>query len=321
MLQPPPLTKVPRYPVTAGVAIASILVTGLWWANKDVGPFFMTGEVWSKLQLWRAVTSVLPHVNFFHLAFNIYWLWVFGTLLEEVYGHLRFAGIVLLLAVGSSLGEFMLLDGGVGLSGVGYGLFGMLWALQRYDSRFSDAIDNRTIELFVIWFFVCIALTAAKVMMVANVAHGVGAILGGLLGVIACHTGKLRLQGIVVLVALMVALVLGSTVFWPQVNLTSDPRDEMARAGVDALFAKDYAQGRRFLEQCVRMKGAPASAWYNLGVACERLQDYDQALVAFEHAADMPDATPNMISAAASTRQNVAARKFLETNNVGTGVH
>jgi len=44
----------------------------------------------------------------------------------------------------------------------------------------------------------------------------------------------------------------------------------------------------------VQMRHAPARVWYNLGVACQRLHHYDDAVRAFTHAAAMPDATLDM---------------------------
>ena len=37
-------------------------------------PLFMAGEVSTRWELWRALTSTLPHVNVFHLVFDLYWL-------------------------------------------------------------------------------------------------------------------------------------------------------------------------------------------------------------------------------------------------------
>src|SRR6266496_3874186 len=103
MLQPPSLKSLPRYPVTASIGAAALAVTALWWSGREIDAFFVTGEVSAKWQLWRALTSTLPHVNLFHLAFNLYWLWALGTILERTYGHLRYLAIIFLLAFGSSL--------------------------------------------------------------------------------------------------------------------------------------------------------------------------------------------------------------------------
>ena len=168
MLAPPSLKSIPRYPVTAGVAAMAIAVTAMWGFDQSIDWAVMNHRVFAKWELWRTLTSTLPHVGILHLAFNLYWLWTFGTLVEKVYGHLKCAGIYLLLAFGASLAEFSLFIGGVGLSGVGYGLWGMLWVLEKRDPRFAQAVDYQTSRLFVIWFFMCIALTVTNLMPVAK---------------------------------------------------------------------------------------------------------------------------------------------------------
>src|SRR5262249_37450549 len=110
MLKPPPLRSVVRYPVTAGIAAAAIIVTVLWWTGTDVMEWAGTDlRVWYRFEIWRHLTSTLPHANIFHLAFNLYWWWTFGTFLERTYGHLKFIGIVALLALSSSQAEFTVL--------------------------------------------------------------------------------------------------------------------------------------------------------------------------------------------------------------------
>jgi len=294
MLRPPSLKYVPRYPVTAGIALASIVVTALWWSGKGIEAFEMNEKVWEKWELWRAFTSTLPHVSIFHLAFNLYWFWTFGTLVERVYGHFRAAGIFLLLAFGSMLAEFTLFSGGVGLSGVGYGLWGMMWALERRDSRFADAVDANTSRTFVAWFFLCIALTVTKIMPVANMAHGVGAVMGALLGWAASGNAAEKWNGSLTLVLIVVLGLLGSTVFWPTVNLVGAAEEGIEQAGLEALDRRDNEYAVKCLEMAVQTRRAPARAWYNLGVAYQRQGRYQPALAAFRHAAAMPDATSKM---------------------------
>src|SRR3954454_17270038 len=127
MLKPPSLKEAPHYPVTVIISVLAIAVTGWWRAGKNIDPFFMDFRVWERGEFWRALTSALPHVGWFHLGFNLYWFWVFGTLLERTFGQARFVAMILLLAFVSALAEFSLLSGGVGLSGVGYGFWGLLW--------------------------------------------------------------------------------------------------------------------------------------------------------------------------------------------------
>ena len=311
MLQPAPLRSVFLYPVTAAIAGAAVAVTVLWWLGRNTGVFFMTIDVPVKWELWRAVTSILPHVNFFHLAFNLYWFWVFGTFLERAYGHLRFLAIVLLLALGSSLAEFAVLNGGVGLSGVGYGLWAMLWVLNRRDPRFAGVMDAQTSRLFVIWFFLCIALTITNVMRVANIAHGMGAVLGFFLGLIATSSGLRILWNSTGLVACLLWCLTGSTVLWPRFNLSADAQADAERAGIEALTRSDNPRGLRLLKLSAHMKNAPARTWFNLGVAYHRTGNAEAALAAYEHAAAMPDATKDMYEAAQTLRAALRANQAL----------
>lgn len=321
MLAPASLKQVPRYPVTAGVAMAALAVTGLWWSGRSIDPFIMNGRVWTNCEVWRALTCTLPHVNVLHLAFNLYWVWVFGTRVEQIYGHLKCAGIFLLLAFGSSLAEFTLFNGGVGLSGVGYGLWGMLWVLEKRDPRFAETVDYQTSRLFVFWFFLCIVLTIANIMPVANVAHGVGAGLGALLGLAASSQGAVKWNSIAGLVAVTILGLVGSTVFWPWVNLSASAEAEVEWAGYQALQQNNAAQAAKYLEIATQMRHASARPWFNLGIAYTRLGRYDDALAAYEHAAQMPDADSKMQQAARDMKSYTTQMKEWQASEQSLGTN
>ena len=105
MCPAPRLRKLPYYPVTAGAAALAIGVTLASWAKVDISPLYV-GPMVRRGELWRLVKSVLPHVGVIHLAFNDYWLWIFGTVLQEVFGHIKTLALFVRFAVGSSALEF-----------------------------------------------------------------------------------------------------------------------------------------------------------------------------------------------------------------------
>jgi membrane associated rhomboid family serine protease len=290
----PSLKEIPRYPVTASVSIAAVGVTLAWWSGWDIERLCMGEPVWARWELWRALTSTLPHANFFHLAFNLYWFWRFGTVVEKVYGHLKLAGIIVLLAFGSSLADFALVEGGVGLSGVGYGLWAMLWVIERNDPRFQGVVNRQVTQTFVGWFFLCIVLTVAHIMPVANVAHAAGAGFGVLLGLAICAKGMERRVALGGLVAACLLCVAGSTFFWPQVNLTDRAELAVERQGVEAMTKSEIAHAVRLLETATNTRKAPARAWYNLGIAYHRAGRLKDAAKAYQRAAQLPDATSDM---------------------------
>jgi membrane associated rhomboid family serine protease len=102
MRPPPNWTKFPRCPIVAGTILLAAAVTIAWWAKlRDISVLFATAEI-RRGQVWRLFTSIFRHLNILHLLFNLYWLWVFGSLIEEVYGHARTAALIASFAVGSS---------------------------------------------------------------------------------------------------------------------------------------------------------------------------------------------------------------------------
>src|SRR5689334_5583616 len=105
MRRPPPLSTLSRYPVTGAVGVAAIAVTIAWASGRNIEPLEMNSLAWHG-QPWRLVTSMLPHVGWVHLFFNVSWLWVFGTLIEERFGSVRTLALMLLLAATSSAAEF-----------------------------------------------------------------------------------------------------------------------------------------------------------------------------------------------------------------------
>ena len=287
MRRPPKWTEFFRYPVITGTVLLSVGVTVAWWAKLDVSKLFESAMI-SRGEFWRLLTSMFPHVSALHLIFNIYWLWVFGTLVEEIYGASKTMGLILLFAVGPNALEYGFASGGVGLSGVGYGLFGLLWILSRRDERFRDAIDNRTIQLFVGWFFFCVVLTYTNVVNVGNIAHGAGAFLGILIGwaITLPEHRPVLIGSITVLIAFgLWAATLGR----PKVNLSQSGGDEEFLLGSKAVEAKHDEEALRWLRRGVSYRHPRAGCWAMLGLTYYRLQDIPDALSAYRKAADMGD--------------------------------
>jgi GlpG protein len=189
--------RTPATLIIMAVALALEVVCTLDGSRRDYYAndlkLGMLSLIWEG-ELWRPFTSSLLHANFVHAAFNMYWLLVFGSVLEGRFGSWRFLGLIVLLSYVSAMPEFIVDNynqpvdqqiGGVGFSGVGYGLFGMLWIGRRWRPEFREACDDSTVRLFIAWFFLCIVLTRLEFMPVANVAHGTGCLFGVLYGLAA----------------------------------------------------------------------------------------------------------------------------------------
>ena len=282
---------IPSVPVTAGLAVAAIAVSALFWLGIDVSACF---ENHASRHPWELLTSALPHLSIFHLAFNVYWLWVFGTSLELAFGRLRMLALVLLLAATSAAAEYALLQGGVGLSGIGYGLFGLMWVLNRRHIRFRGSLPDQTSWLFIGWFFLCVILTYTGTMPVANIAHGVGALVGAAVGMAVTAKRRERIAWSSVIGVFTVASILGVVAFRPLVNVSPylAPYDlsaarETAQMGYDLIIEGKPRQAARLYEYATRNPHAPAGSYFNLGLCYQELGRLSEARGAYDTAASL----------------------------------
>lgn len=264
----PPLTRLLAFPVITAVGAMAIFVTiAIKTGRTDIAPFTMSSLAFDG-EPWRLASSALPHIGALHLIFNLVWLWILGTRFEEELGHVATFAIMLVLAVGSAAAEYAFAAGGVGLSGVGYGLVGCLLVLARRDGRFRDAIDTRTVVLFVAWGVLCIITTVTGVMEVGNVAHASGFVLGLLMGqVIARGPLARRGAGAAVLALAVAALVAGAAEWRPELNVSSRAAYDDAYRGWHALGEERYDLAARHLERALALDPDDAGSWFNYGIA------------------------------------------------------
>ncbi len=91
---------------------------------------------------WRIVTAGFLHGGLLHLAFNMYFLYFLGTMLEPAIGKLRFALIYFVALVGGSFGALLLSPNAftVGASGAVFGLMGA--AILAMRARGIDAMQS-----------------------------------------------------------------------------------------------------------------------------------------------------------------------------------
>jgi len=176
-------------------------------------------RIWAG-EVWRPFTSTLMHGNLLHAGFNVYWLLIFGPVLEHRFGSYRTLGLIVLLGYVSMMPEYVIGSYRreepimiVGLSGIVYGLFGVLWVGRRWRSELRAVCTDETTQLLLGWFVLCIVLTYLDVMRVANIAHGAGFLFGALYGLVAFDVQR-RLRW-VVLASVVSLLVLATLIACP----------------------------------------------------------------------------------------------------------
>jgi len=130
------------------------------------GPDVANGE-W-----YRIITAGFMHYGFLHLLFNMYALYILGSMLEPAVGRLRFALIYFVGLVAGSVGALILDPNALtaGASGAVFGLMGAAFLVMR----------NRGVDPWAsgiaIWLFLNLAIT----FTVSNIS--IGGHIGGLIG-------------------------------------------------------------------------------------------------------------------------------------------
>jgi membrane associated rhomboid family serine protease len=82
-------------------------------------------DVSANHQYWRLITSAFLHENVLHIAFNMYLLYLLGTLLEPAIGSIRFAAVYLTALLAGSFGALVATNAAsLGASGAVFGLMG-----------------------------------------------------------------------------------------------------------------------------------------------------------------------------------------------------
>jgi membrane associated rhomboid family serine protease len=194
--------------VTALVFVLQ-LVTGGWvtrellFAGAYVIPDY---AAFNGFQPWRMLTTVFAHSTgfIFHVALNMYTLWIFGQALESLLGRGRFLALYLIAGFGGSLGVLALSDPlqpVVGASGAIFGLMGAFIVIQR---RLGG---NMTGLLVLVGINLVIGFIPG--INVAWQAHLGGLVVGAIAGLIFVSTRQIRRQGMQIglLVALSAALL------------------------------------------------------------------------------------------------------------------
>ena len=88
----------------------------------------VNSAVFAKMRIWQFATAMFLHGGIAHLLGNLFYLWIFGTLLEEELGGRRFIIYYFICGMGAGLLQFCVAPAstipGIGASGAIFGLLG-----------------------------------------------------------------------------------------------------------------------------------------------------------------------------------------------------
>ncbi len=165
------------------------------------GPLVADGE-W-----WRIVSAGFLHAGLLHLAFNMYFLWFLGNLLEPEIGRVRFGIIYFVSLLGGSLGALILSPNAVtvGASGAVFGLMGA--AILAMRARGIDPMQSG--------LGVTLLLNLGITFLIPNISiggHIGGLIAGGIVGYLMFEIAERRRLAMTPVIGACIALAVALAV-------------------------------------------------------------------------------------------------------------
>lgn len=102
---------------------------------------------------WRFFTPMFLHLNFTHILFNMFSLFVFAPELEKLLGKMRFITLYLIAGLFANIATYFIHDydyAHVGASGAIFGLFGAYGALVYYTKNTLPQLRQVMLPLIII---------------------------------------------------------------------------------------------------------------------------------------------------------------------------
>jgi membrane associated rhomboid family serine protease len=151
-----------------------VLAQPIAWQSDDGGIYITEPNGW-----YRLITSGYLHFGVIHLAFNMYFLYVLGQMLEPALGRVNYLLLYFASLLGGSLGVVLLDSGGItaGASGAVFGLLAAatvgLW--RRGVNPFTTGVGS----VLILNLFITFAIPGISIG-----GHLGGAIAGAICGAV-----------------------------------------------------------------------------------------------------------------------------------------
>lgn len=156
-----------------------------------INGFFVAGGEW-----WRILTSAFFHLGLIHLGFNMYVLYLYGPIVERMYGRLEYAAIYLLCAAGGSVLTILVepRQSAAGASGAIFGIIGLLFAVSRRHHAVVGR-EGRAMMAGIGSYLVFLLIFTFVVPGISWTGHLGGLLVGAALGFLLPPTGVATLSG------------------------------------------------------------------------------------------------------------------------------
>lgn len=269
------------------------------------GPLIATGEY------WRFFTAMFLHAGIIHLFFNCFALFIFGRLVEGVYGYTRFTAIYLLAGLSGGVLSYMFNRTAIAVGASG-AIFGILGALAAYflvhRNTFGDmgrrnltglatiAAINLAIGLLIPnidnWAHFG-GLAGGFVMGLALAPRYVYELIGTPLGVVREIVGQ-RSVGMRWLAVPIFAVLLAVSVWYIGTDVSDAQQSQILVVRAERLLQDGDAMGAlEHAERAVELDSLSGHAFYTRGKIMARIGSTDRAKSDLSASLRLPGLNPS----------------------------
>jgi membrane associated rhomboid family serine protease len=188
-----------------GVLSSGGSTTGNLGGSKVLDDLALIPSAVADGQFYRLITSGFMHAGVPHLLFNMFSLYILGSLLEPAVGTMRFAIIYFVSLLAGSLGVVIVGQSSVGASGAVFGLMGAAIVIMR--SRGFDVMGSG----LPFWLGLNLLLTFS-ISGISIGAH-IGGLIGGTLAALAMYELPRKVRGLPRYAPTVLASTLGVVAF------------------------------------------------------------------------------------------------------------
>lgn len=179
--------------LSAGATLQGGLFGGLGPLGQQhaINGIFVAQGEW-----WRIFTSAFFHLGLIHIGFNMYVLYLYGSIVEHMYGPIEYVLIYLLCAAGGSVLTILVdpVQFAAGASGAIFGLIGLLFAVSRRHHAVLGR-EARSVMAGIGSYLVFLLLFTFIVPGISWTGHLGGLAVGVVLGFLLPPTGVTTMAG------------------------------------------------------------------------------------------------------------------------------
>ena len=253
------------------------------------GPLIATGEY------WRLFTAMFLHAGLIHLFFNCFGLFIFGKLVEGVYGHTRFTVIYLLAGLSGSVLSYMFNPNAIAVGASG-AIFGVLGAFAAYFVAHRGALGemgrrNLTGLLAIAVINLVIGFIIPGIDNWAHLGGLAGGFVLGLalaprylygiidtpLGAVRRITGQVRI-GMRWFAVPALAVLLAGVVWYAGTDVSDTQQSQIFVIRAERLLEEgDAMRALEHIERAIELDSLSARAFYTRGKIMARIGSTDRA--------------------------------------------